>query len=181
MNKILKITSIIIITLICLGISVQATNNERLLEYVSKEFDISGEKIKVSESDLVKVERYLAQYPISEENEEKIIAKIDEAVKLMNGENATSLNKLSKAKKDELIEIAKEIAVLADATLTYDANNKLIAIYKNGKLYDTVSLENYKFVQTGNDDATYSAIITVAIIAIATASITIYKRVKTNG
>ena len=99
----------------------------------------------------------------------------------MNGENATSLNKLSKAKKDELIEIAKEIAVLADATLTYDANNKLIAIYKNGKLYDTVSVENYKFVQTGNDDATYSAIITVAIIAIATASITIYKRVKTNG
>ena len=54
MNKILKITSIIIITLICLGMSVQATNNERLLEYVSKEFDISGEKIKVSESDLVK-------------------------------------------------------------------------------------------------------------------------------
>jgi len=156
-----------------------ATKNE-LIEAASKTYTVAGKKVSLSESDLVKVKRYISENTISEKNGDKIIAKVDEAVKLMNEAGTSDPTKLSQAKKDELLGIAQETAKLAGASLTYDSKNKALSIYKDGKLYDSIALSSYKkFTQSGSNHMIYIISTGVALIAVVT--IVSYKKMRKNG
>ncbi len=179
MSKILKITVILMMVLLCTLSVVQAATTSELIASVSKTYKIAGKEVKLSESDLVKVKRYLTEYPVSAENADKIITKIDEAVDLMNKEGVSNPAKLSKAKKDELLKIAQEAATLAGATLTYDSSNKSILVYKDGKQYDSLSLSSYKFANTGSNNTTIY-IITAGVAIIAVATVIGYRKFKAN-
>lgn len=174
MKKFLRITLVLMAILLCTVTVVNAATTDELVAYASKTFTVAGEEVKLSDADLVKVKRYLADYPVSEENADKIIAKVDEAVALMNKAGVSDPTKLSKAQKDELLKIAQEAASLAGATISYDNKDKVVSIYRDGKLYDTASLTSYKFVQTGS--TMYVVIALVAVIAIAT--VVGYRKIK---
>ena len=179
MKKTIIMTLVLIAILLCSVSTVHATTTDKLIQYASKTFTIAGEQVKVSDADLVKIKRYLGEYPVTEDVADKIIAKAEEAIAFMNAEGVSNPAKLSKAKKQQLLSIAQEAAELAGATLTYDATNKTIEIYRNGKLYDSISIKAYKLVQTGNNNVAYIAITAVAIIAIAT---TVgYRKIKANA
>jgi len=179
MKKFLTITLILIMVLLSSVATVNAATKDDLIAAVSKTYIIAGKKIGLSNSDLVKVKRYISENEISSENGDKIITKINEAVSLMNKEGVSAPTKLSKAKKEELLNIAKEAVSLAGASLTYDANNKAISIYKDGKLYDSIALtSNYKFTQSGSNHMIYIIIGTVAVIAIA--GVVGYRKTRAN-
>ena len=180
MNKVLKVIIILIGILICLMTNVKAATTDELVEYISKTHIVSGKPIKISNSDEVKVKRYLSQYPISEDKADAIISKIDAAISLMNEAGVSEPQKLNNAKKKELLSIAQDAATIAEATLTYDSKNKSITIYKEGKTYDVIYLGSGSstFRATGNDNNIY--VISIAIIIIFSVLVFGYRKVKAN-
>ena len=179
MNKVLKITLTLIAILLCTISAVKAATTNDLIAHISKTYTIAGKDVKISDADLVKAKRYFSEYPVSSSDADKIIKKIDEAVELMNKQGVSNPAKLSKAKKDELLNIAQEAAKLAGASISYDSKNKSIAIYRDGKQYDSISTNTYKFVSTGANNMIYVVALGGAIIAIAT--VIGYRKIKANA
>lgn len=175
MKKFLRITFVLMAILLCTISVVNAATKDELVAYLSKSFKVAGEEVKLSDSDILNVKKYLEQYPVSEGDADKIIAKVDEAVALVNKAGTTNLTKLSKAQKDELIKIAQEAASIAGATISYDNKDKVVTIYKNGEVFTTRTLDS-KFVQTGSNATMYVVIALVAVIAVAT--VVGYRKIK---
>ena len=84
MKKFLKITIVFVILLFCAVTVVNAATNDELVKYVSKNFNIAGKSVNIGAENKRKVERYLNAHPVTNEQADQIIAKVDEAVKLMN-------------------------------------------------------------------------------------------------
>lgn len=181
MKKILKVLLVFALILVCYTTVAKAATTNDLIAYASKTFTIAGKQVKLSNADLVKVKRYISENPVSESDADKIIAKANQIISIMNSEGVSDPTKLSKAKKDEVLKIAQEAAAITGATLTYDSTNKSVAVYKNGKKVESISLENYKLVQTGSDNTPYIiAGVTGAVAVIAIATILIYRKKKAN-
>lgn len=156
-----------------------AATKDELLAAATKKYTVAGQEVGLSESDIVKVKRYLSENTISEQNADAIIKQIDAAVNLMNREGTADISKLSKAKKEDLLNIAKNVASLAGASLTYDAKDKAILIYKDGKLYDSISTSSYtKFTQSGSNNMIYVVIATAIIAIVGVAG---YRKMKVNA
>lgn len=175
MKKFLKITIVLMAILLCSVSMVKAATTEELIAHISKTYTIAGEEYKASDLDIADAKKYLEQYPVSEEDADKIIAKIDEAVALANEYGEADLTKLSKSQKEELMNIAQEAASIAGATISYDNKDKVVTIYRDGEVFTTKSLEA-KFAQTGSNHTVYIITAFVAIIAVAT--VIGYKKVK---
>lgn len=169
MKKTLKIVLIFAILLFCNVTVANAATNEEVIAYATKSFDVNGKSVSLKAADKVKVQRYLEQNPVSAEEGEQIIAKINEGVNLLRTENVTDPSKLSSAKKQELLSIGQQAAKIAGAELTYDAQSNAVSIYKDGVLIDQATTTD-ALVQTGSE-TNYSyivyAIAGVAVIAIA--------------
>lgn len=166
MKNFVRITFILIAILICSASMVKAATTDELVAYMSKTFTIAGEEITASQSDIINAKRYLQEYPVSSEDADKIMAKIDEAVKVLEDAGTTDFSKLSKTQKDNLTSIAQEAASIAGATISYDSKNKVVTIYKDGKVFTAKSVTS-NFVQTGSDNTVYAVSALVAIIAVA--------------
>ena len=168
MRKILKVTLVFVILLLCNISIVNAATNQELISYVSKSFSIAGKSVSLSSEDKVKIERYLNAHPVTAEQADKIIAKIDEAVTYLNTVGVSSFSKLSQSQKEKLLAIAKDAAAIAGATISYDAKSGAISIYFDGVLFDQVSTQK-GLKQTGTDHSyIVYAIAGVAVIAVAT-------------
>lgn len=180
MMKRLVIATLIVAVLIgILAGTVNAATESELLNYLSKDFTVAGETISISESDKVKVERYLNENEVTEEQADNIIAKVDEVIAIMNEAGESDITKLSREDKDKIISIANGVADELGLTLSYDASSKTLSVYKNGKLVEASSLTSGdKLVQTGATHYEYIAIPAVALIAIA---IVVAKRAKANA
>lgn len=168
MKKVLKIVLIFSILLLSLVTVAKAATNEELIAYTKKSFDINGKTVELKAADKVKVQRYLEQYPVTEEQADQIIAKIDEGIAILRAGGVTDPTKLSQAKKEEILALGQQAARIAGAELTYDAKNDAISIYRNGILIDQATTSD-ALVQTGENNYSYIvyAIAGVAVVAIA--------------
>lgn len=168
MKKVLKIALVFAILLFCNVTVSKAATNEELIAYASKNFDVNGSTVALKAADKVKLQRYLEQNPVSSEDADKIIAKIDEGVALLRNAGVTDPTKLSSEKKQELLAIGQQAAKIAGAELTYDSSSDAISIYKDGVLIDQATTSD-ALVQTGSDNYSYIvyAIAGVAVVAIA--------------
>jgi len=164
MKRFLQFVLVLLITLSSM-VNVNAKTEEELIDYMSKTFVVAGKEVKLTDADIVKLERYLSENTVSSDNCDKIIEKIDEIIAIMNNAKVTDPTKLSYEKRQEVLAIAKDAATLAGASLTYDNTNKVVSIYKDGKLVDTASIKPYKLAQTGNSNTIYFVIAGLAIVA----------------
>lgn len=164
MKKSLSIALMLIISL-SFNLNVNAKTEDELLAYLSKTFNIAGVEVKLLDSDIVKVERYLSENDITAENVDKIIGKIDQVVAIMNAEGVSDPLKLNDAKRKEVLNLASEAATYAGASLTYDYTSKVVSIYKDGKLVDTASIKPYKLAQTGSSNTVYYLISGICLLA----------------
>lgn len=179
MKKLLKVTLAFVLIVLCYTTVAKAATTDELIAYASKTFTIAGKQVKLSDADVLKVKRYLSENPVTSSDADRIIAKAEQIISIMRAEGVADITKLSKAKKDEVLKLAQEAAAITGATLTYDSTNKAITVYKNGKKVESVSLQNYKFVQTGSDNTMYVVIPTVAVISVAT--VIILRKKKANA
>ena len=144
---------------------VSATTNDTLPSTIYSMCSPYG----MRESDKVKVERYLADYPVTEAQANEIVAKVQEAIDIMKAAGTTKYSKLTSEEQARIKTIANEIANIIDVTLVLRADS--VEVYKNGKLIETVTFSNTgKLAYTGNNNIVL-VVSSIAIIALATVAV----------
>lgn len=180
MKKTLSFIFAFVLVIVALSTVVNATSTDKIVEYASRTIEIAGDSFKLPDEDILRIQRYLGQYPVSDEDADKIIAQADKIVNIMKAEGVSNPEKLSKAKKQEIYSVAQEAARIAGTSLTYNSSNQTIVITKDGEKIYEINTDNSKLVQTGNDNTVvYISIAVVAVIAIVT-TIVLKKR-KVNA
>lgn len=162
MKKVLTISILAVMLVLMVVTGVNATTNDNLAETLYNK----GAKYGMTSADRVKIERYLADYPVTEAEANAIVAKADEAVKVMEEANVTDYRKLSKEQKAKVKSIANEAASIVNATLVFKTGS--VDIYKDGKLIETVSINanSGKLAYTGNNNIVL-VVSSIAVIALA--------------
>lgn len=177
-----KLAAVALLLVMLIGIfagTVNAATESELLEYLSKEFTVGGETVSISESDKVKIERYLNENEVTAEQADYVIGKVDEAIAILQSAGETDLTKLSREDKDSLISIANDAASELGLSVSYDASSKTLSVYKDGELIESTSITSgSELVQTGSTNYVLYAVIAVAVIAIAAV---VVKKVRANA
>lgn len=164
MKKLLTISMLALMLILMTVTGVQATNNDNLSSTL---YNI-GAKYGMTKSDKVKIERYLADNPVTESEANAIVAKANEAAKIMDEAGVTDFSKLSEDKKAEIKSIANQAASIVGVTLTYKSGS--VEIYKDGKLIETVTNNNGKLAYTGNNNIVL-VVSSIAVIALASVAV----------
>ena len=153
-----------IIIMACATLVNAATTNTLADELYAK-----GKKYGMTTADKVKIERYLSENPVTEDQANSIIAKADEAISVMESAGTTNYDKLTTAQKEQLKSIANSAASVVDVKLVFKKGS--VEIYNNaGKLIETVGQNNGKLAYTGNN---VNVVLTTSVIAIFALAITV--------
>lgn len=173
MKKILTVSLLVVMLVMAVATVVNAATTETLAD----ELYAKGASYGMTSADKVKIERYLAEYPVTDAQADALLAKTDEAVAVIQRAGVTNYAELTTAQKDELKAIAKSAAELIDVTLVFKVGS--VEIYKDGKLIETVTENNGKLAYTGNN---VNSVLVVSIIAIiALAIIVVAKKTLANA
>ena len=161
MKKVLTISILAVMLVLMVVTGVNATTNDNLAETLYNK----GAKYGMTKADRVKIERYLADHPVTESEANAVVAKADEAIKVMEEAGVTDYTKLSKEQKAKIKSIANEAASIVNVTLVFKTGS--VEIYKDGKLIETVSVTtNGKLAYTGNNNIVL-VVSSIAVIALA--------------
>lgn len=159
MKKILSI-GILFVIMVLNTTMVSAVTSEEL----PNELYNRGAKYGVTVSDKVKMERYLSDYPVTDEEAGQILSKAGEAARLMDSFGKTKISDLTKSEINQLKTIANEVAEILDVTLVFKSNS--VEIYKNGKLIEVIRAKDGKLVYTGNKTNIILVVSLAAILAL---------------
>ena len=162
MKKIVSsIVMLAIVLTMFLGTSVNAATTNELVDKIYS----MGQPYGLTSSDKVRLERFLADNPVTEAEADTLIAKAEEAVAVMENAGATSVSELTREQKNELQGIAKEAASIVGVNLVFKAGT--VEVYKDGKLIESISNNYGKLAYTGNNISTVAVVSLVAIFALA--------------
>ena len=162
MKKILSVI-LLIVMILTIATNVKAISSSEL----SSRLYSMGAKYGMTQADKIKIDRYLADYPITSAQADQVLAKAEEAVHLMESAGVTDVRNLTQEQKEKLRAIANEAASIVGVTLTYVSGT--VEVYKNGKLIEVLGLSGGKLAYTGNTDVNALLVISsVAVLALAT-------------
>ena len=158
-----KILSILVIIMVIIGVSTIV--NAKTSSELAEELYQIGKPYGFTTANKLKVERYLADNPVSDEVANKLIAKAKELkTEVFDKADTDSYSELSASQKEKLKSIANEAANLLGLTLKF--KTKEVEIYKNGKLIEVARYDGDKFVYTGNSTNVVLVVSSVVIIAL---------------
>ena len=143
--------------------TVSAVSVDEMIEKVYQ----MGVPYGLTAADKVKIERYFADYPVTEAEADQLVAKAEEAVAIMEAAGATNVKELTIEQKNQLKTIANEAASIAGASLVFKAG--AVEIYRDGKLIETITSNNGTLAYTGNTMNIVLVVSSVAIIALGLA------------
>ena len=161
MKKVLTIAILFVMVAMLATSVVNATTTSELVDKIYS----MGEKYGLTSADKVRLERFLADNPVSEEEADQLIAKAEAAVKVMEDAGVTNISELTTAQKNQLKSIANEAADIVGVTLVFSPSK--VEVYKDGKLVETVTANDDKLAYTGNSINAVLVVSSVAIIALA--------------
>lgn len=176
MKKTLTIVALMVIVTMLTISGVNAATKATLADDLYTKLSAYG----ATEADKVKVERYIADNNVTDEQANTILAKADEAIAVMKAEGVTDVTKLSAESKSKIQAIAQDAASVIGLKLTFSKGK--VEIYNaEGKLVETVTLSNTgKLAYTGNNVNTILVVSSVAVIALA-ATVVAKKRLSKVG
>ena len=160
MKKVLSIL-ILFVLLFSLTITVNASSADDLADTLYS----LGSPYGMTSSDKVRIERYLADNDVTDEQADEIIAYAEEAVAIMEEAGATSYSDLTDSQKSELKSIANAVADILGLTLTYSSGT--VYVYQNGTLIEAYSLSDGLLVYTGSSVNVVLVVSLVAVVAVA--------------
>ena len=169
MKKISMLTLLVIMVLMTVIPVVNAATESELIDKIYAVASKYGVKSKAS------LERYFRDYPVTEEQADELIVKLNEADAIANG--VSDPKKLTAAQKADLQAIANDVARITGATVVF--KNGAIEIYQGGKQIERITFNNGKLQYTGNNMAIYICS-GLAIVALASVILVIRKR-KVNA
>ena len=165
MKKSLVISILTAIIVMACATLVNAATTSTLAD----ELYAKGQKYGMTTADKVKIERYLSENPVTDEQANSLVAKADEAIAIMEKAGTTNYDELATAQKDEIKSIATSAADIIDVKLVF--KKKTVEIYDNaGKLIETVGQNNGKLAYTGNN---VNVVLTTSVIAVIALAITV--------
>ena len=160
---IISILTAIIIMACATAVNAATTNT------LADELYAKGQKYGMTTAEKVKIERYLSENPVTDEQANALVAKADEAIAIMENAGTTDYNKLTSSQKEQLKTIATSAANIIDVKLVFKKGT--VEIYDNtGKLIETVGQNNGKLAYTGNN---VNVVLTTSVIAIIALAITV--------
>lgn len=170
MKKNIRILLILIIIMIVTMPFVKATTpSEELVSYIK-----GKQKKYISDADIVRIERYLKEYPVTAEECEKLKQKIDSAMAIVENSGVQDFKQISQTDKNKLKSIANEAATIVDVRLVFKEDS--VEIYKNGKQVESVQFNSNKLSYTGrNNEFDKIETIAIAIFALAITGFSIRK------
>jgi co-chaperonin GroES (HSP10) len=176
MKKTLIIVALVaVVSMFTLGGSVNATTQSTLADELYAKLSAYG----VTAADKVKVERYLADNTITDDEANAIIAKADEVVAIMNEEGVTDVTKLSEEAKSQVKAVAQEAASVAGLSLTF-SEGKVDVYDASGNLVDSITTDSIgKLAYTGNSANTIlvvSSLVVSSVAVIALAAMFVTKK-----
>ena len=159
--------------------NVNAMSEKDLLAKISQTYTVNGKTVKVDQSILVQVERYLDTYEVSEADADIIAAQIDEVAAYMKKNNITSYDQLSKEGKNVVANAVKTISNKTSVKLSISDSGAL-TVYAPGtnKVFAVVDSDGVVIRKTGN---TYAIVAVAGVITLAGAVIAFRKFAKTNA
>ena len=166
MKKTLTIAILFVMLVALVFTGVQAATGATLADDVYAKLSAYG----MTSADKVKIERYLSEYPVTDEEANSILAKADEAIAVMNEAGVKDYFDLTKAQKSEIKNIAKEAAEIVDVQLVFSTGK--VEVVKDGKIIETITNNDGKLAYTGNSvNIVLAVVATVAVIALAVAAV----------
>lgn len=165
MKKTLTVVILFVMLVSLLATGVSAVSTDEMIEKVYNMAVPYG----ATSADKVKMERFFADNPITDEQADQIIAKAEEAVAVMQSAGVTSVKDLTVDQKNQLKSIANEAASIVGVSLVFKAGT--VEIYKDGKLVETLTSSTGTLAYTGNTMNIVLVVSSIAIIALGTAVI----------
>jgi len=165
MKKLFFTLTMLAIVVMMAATTVNAATNADLIEYAKSSHKVSGDSISITDANKVRVERYLKQNPVTDEQADALLAKANELIAIMENAGVSDPAKLSKADKTKFISIAREGAAIIGLTLVFHAHS--VDVYKDSTLIDTLSLGQEELAYTGNNVNIALVVSSVAVIALA--------------
>ena len=151
-----------------LATTVSAVSVDEMIEKVYE----MGVPYGLTSADKVKLERFIADYDVTEDQASQLLAKAQEAEKIMIAAGVTNYSELTADQKNQIKSIANEAASIVGVTLTFKKG--AVEIYKDGKLIETITNTDGKLAYTGNE--TNVVLIASSIAVIALTAVIIKKR-----
>lgn len=182
MRKVLSTIIAVVILLASLAPVVNAATKDELIKYIEEPFTIAGKQVSIPSGYVKEAKRYINKYGITSQEADRVIAKINDGVALMDKAGVSDINALSKSQKQELLGIAQDAASVVGAKINYTQGGGLKVIAEDGTVFGTYQINSTKtglFVQTGYDYLTYVVAGVIAIIAIA--SVVLYRKKSVNA
>ena len=168
MKKILSIALLVVMLATIMTGVVSATTTAESVEAIYA----IGSKYGMTSADKVKLERFIADYDVTEDQASQLLAKAQEAEKIMIAAGVTNYSELTADQKNQIKSIANEAASIVGVTLTFKKG--AVEIYKDGKLIETITNTDGKLAYTGNE--TNVVLIASSIAVIALTAVIIKKR-----
>lgn len=127
---------VVIATVLLFGSNqVNAMSKSDLEDKLTKAYTINGATFQVSDSDANRIKRYLKQNDISRQDADEIAEAVDDAIKVIEKSGVTSLDKLPKKYREELVEICNDVSEKTAIKVT--AYKKTITVYNiDGTKFD---------------------------------------------
>ena len=177
MKKLLATTILFVMVAMLATTIVTAATNSTL----PNELYAIGSKYGMKESDKLKMEKYLNDYPLSDDDCNEILALANQADKIMQDNNTTNYKTLPNDVKAQLKSLANQAAAIAGVTLDFKTDR--IDVYKDGKLIEAITDTDGKLPYTGNEINVAVVVSSIAVIALAATGIAVAtkKRLATNA
>lgn len=173
MKKTLTIALLVVMAIMAFATVVNAATTSTLAD----ELYSKGAKYGMTSADKVKIERYLAENTVTDAQADKILAKADEAIAVMEKAGVTSYSKLTAAQKEEIQTIATEAAKEINLKLVF--KTKSVEIYNaDAKLIEVITFSNGKLAYTGN---TLNIALVASVISIVAVAAVITRKKLVNA
>lgn len=161
MKKFLTVSLLFVMLVMAFATVVNAATSADLADKLYAK----GSKYGMTSADKVKIERFLADNPVTDADADKILAKADEAVAVMERAGAKNYSELTAGEKSELKAIANAAADIVGVKLVFKTSS--VEVYKDGKLIETVTNNSGKLAYTGNNVNMVLVVSSIAVIALA--------------
>lgn len=163
MKKFMQIALALVVSVMFVG-NVDAAVNQKLVDFA---------KNKVTAADMTRLERFLGQNEVTDEQADQIIAKANEIQKILDNAKVTDYSKLTKAQKNQVLSIAQDAAKIVGAKLTYDNRNKVVEVTDaKGNVYD-IPADSY-LRTTGEDNMIY--VVSASGVLLVGAAVVLYRK-----
>ena len=174
MKKIRNIVCLFVAMLLVGTLNVNAMSKDELKAKLTKAYTINGATFQATCDQKAQIKRYLSQNDVSESDADYIASKIDEAIAIIERGNANSFEKLTKAEKNEIKALLKEVSNNTSVKVTAVKNG--VKVYNlDGTVFTVATAYKVKYTDT------YMIIALAGVVSIIGIAVIARKMKKANA